>query len=300
MRTPDSTRALLLTWTTVLVMALLPLESSALPDFAAETGLACSDCHEEGADGGTLTQTGMDFLAGDLELGEDEAPQASPATRVLRGLVRYVHLVSGVVWFGAIAYIHLFTRPRKLTKGLPRAEMRLGWYSIITMAITGTLLTVWKLGSVSELWTTSFGFVWMIKVGTFLLLVLIAAVVTTALNRAMRRAASEDGGPGACGLIRFAYDGKLYDATDSRWWEGGVHAGRHRAGTDLTQEMADAPHGPEVLSRIKIVGPIPSGCSQPLPKAARAFVALAYVNLVLIAVILFCVSFWGWGLSLLH
>ena len=34
-------------------------------------------------------------------------------------------------------------------------------------------------------------------------------------------------------------------------------------------------------------------------RPARAFIVLAYLNLLLIAIILFCVSFWGWGLALL-
>jgi len=209
----------------------LPAEQCvALPDFAAETGLACSECHEAGADGGSLTELGEEFLSGGYVLPE-ETPEPSVAGRWLRGLVRYVHLVAGVMWFGAIAYIHIFAGPRKFSKGLPRAEMRFGWYSIVVMAVTGTLLTIWKLGSLDELWTTAFGTIWLIKAGTFLLLVAIAAVVTTALNRKMRRAAAEAGGPGACGHIRFAFDGKLYDATDSKWWKNGVHAGKHRAGS---------------------------------------------------------------------
>jgi predicted heme/steroid binding protein len=270
----------------------------ALPDFAAETGLACSECHEEGADGGALTELGEEFLTGGYVLPE-ETPEPSVAERWLRGLVRYVHLVAGVMWFGAIAYIHVFAGPRRFSKGLPRAEMRFGWYSIIVMAVTGTLLTIWKLGSVDELWTTAFGKIWLVKAVTFLLLVVIAAVVTTALNRKMRRAAAEAGGVGSCGHIRFAFEGKLYDATDSKWWKDGVHAGKHRAGTDLTQAIGDAPHGPEVLERIELVGPVPEGGGEELPKAAKAFIALAYFNLLLIAVILFCVSFWGWGLALL-
>ena len=286
----------------LLVTALLVLmcgECVALPDFAAETGLACGECHEGGADGGALTELGEEFLSGGYVLPE-ETPEPSVASRWLRGLVRYIHLVAGVVWFGAIAYIHLFAGPRKFTKGLPRAEMRLGWYSIAVMAVTGVLLTIWKIGSVDELWTTAFGKVWLVKVGTFLLLVAIAGFVTTALNRRMRRAAAEVGGPGACGLIRFAFEGKLYDATGSKWWENGVHAGKHRAGTDLTEAMADAPHGPEVLDRLKLVGPVAEGCCKSgLPKAARIFVALAYGNLFFLAVVLFCVSFWGWGLALL-
>ena len=282
-----------------LVLLVLPAEQCvALPDFAAETGLACSECHEDGADGGTLTELGEEYLSGGYVL-PAETPEPSVAGRWVRGLVRYLHLVAGVVWFGAIAYIHLFAGPRRFSKGLPRAEMRLGWYSIIVMAVTGTLLTIWKVGSADELWTTAFGYVWLVKAGTFVLLVAIAAVVTTALNRKMRRAAAEAGGVGSCGHIRFAFEGKLYDATDSTWWKDGVHAGKHRAGTDLTEALADAPHGAEVLDRIDLVGPVAEGASEELPKAARVFVALAYFNLLLLAVILFCVSFWDWGLAFL-
>jgi predicted heme/steroid binding protein len=289
----------------LLAVALLMLpgvRSLALPDFAAETGLTCGECHEGGADGGPLTRFGEDYLnAGHVLPGgtNEQSPSQSVAWLWLRGLVRFIHLAVGVVWFGAIAYIHLFTGPRRLTKGLPKAEMRLGWFSIAVMAITGTLLSIWKLGSLDELWTTAFGAVWQVKVGAFLALVIIAAVATTSLNRRMKKAAAEVGGPGACGLVRFAYDGKLYDATESKWWEGGTHAGRHRAGTDLTDALAEAPHGPEVLDRVKLVGPAARGHQDDLPGAAKAFIVLAYVNLVLIAIVLFCASFWGWGLALL-
>jgi hypothetical protein len=54
-----------------------------------------------------------------------------------------------------------------------------------------------------------------------------------------------------------------------------------------------------VLDRVELVGPVAEGSGERLPRAARAFVALAYVNLALVVVILFCVSFWGWGLSLI-
>ncbi|MFH1502760.1 MAG: CopD family protein [Candidatus Eisenbacteria bacterium] len=278
-----------------LTLMLCPPDAAmALPDYAVETGLACAGCHEDGADAGPLTEQGIAFLAAGHVLPE-EVQGPSELELWVRGLVRYLHLVAGVVWFGAIAYIHLFTKPKSLVKGLPRAEMRLGWGSIIVMASTGTLLTVWKVGSAEELWTTFFGAVWMVKVATFLALVVIATVATTALNRRMRRDASEEGGPGACGHIRFAFEGTLYDATDSRWWKEGVHGGKHRAGTDLTAAMADAPHGPEVLDRVTAVGRVPHGCCATAPRAARAFIVLAYVNLALIAIVLFCVSFWTWG-----
>jgi predicted heme/steroid binding protein len=295
--TPQSIARALPLLTLALVVGVVAT-AMAMPQYASETGLACGACHEDGADAGPLTELGEDFLLADHVL---PAGFAEPSNLQiwLRGLVRFLHLVGGVVWFGAIIYIHLFLTPRRFAKGLPRPEMRLGWYSIVLMAVTGTLLTIWRVDSMDELWTTAFGIVWMIKFAVFLTLVLIAAAVTTVINKRMRREAECAGGVGACGRVRFAFDGVLYDATDSASWKGGVHFNRHRAGTNLTAAIADAPHGPEVLTRIEAVGPVPEGGGEKLSRPARVFVALAYFNLILIAIVLFCASFWGWGLKLI-
>jgi len=61
-----------------------------------------------------------------------------------------------------------------------------------------------------------------------------------------------DGRPGS--RAYFAYKGKVYDATDSSLWTDGDHLGEHLAGTDLTAEMDLAPHGPEALKNVKLVG----------------------------------------------
>jgi predicted heme/steroid binding protein len=280
-------------WLTAL-FAFLPAICHAMPEYATETGLTCSVCHVEGPDGGALTEQGREYAAtGSVSLENGSPP--SPAVWWFRGIVRFLHLLTAVVWFGAIAYIHLFTKPRSLIAGLPRAEKRLGICSILVMATTGTLLTIWRVGSLDELWTTTFGHVWLVKIAAFLTLVIVAALATTVIDRRLRAAAASAGGVGACGLTRFVYGGDLYDATDSALWKDGVHAGRHHAGTDLTDVMEEAPHGPEVLDRVKKAGPVPEGCVQELPAVARAFVVLAYVNLVLVALVLFCVSFWRWG-----
>lgn len=50
------------------------------------------------------------------------------------------------------------------------------------------------------------------------------------------------------------YKGKVYDVSDSSFWMGGDHLGAHEAGKDLTVELDLAPHGPENLERVKIVG----------------------------------------------
>jgi len=39
-----------------------------------------------------------------------------------------------------------------------------------------------------------------------------------------------------------AYDGVVYDVTESAMWGDGDHEGMHQAGDDLTAEHGDAPH----------------------------------------------------------
>jgi predicted heme/steroid binding protein len=51
-----------------------------------------------------------------------------------------------------------------------------------------------------------------------------------------------------------AYKGKVYDVTDSYLWTDGDHQGEHIAGKDLTEAMANAPHGEENLERVRLVG----------------------------------------------
>jgi predicted heme/steroid binding protein len=51
-----------------------------------------------------------------------------------------------------------------------------------------------------------------------------------------------------------AYGGKVYDVTDSFLWKGGRHQVLHAAGEDLTGEIAAAPHGPDLLERVPVIG----------------------------------------------
>ena len=53
-----------------------------------------------------------------------------------------------------------------------------------------------------------------------------------------------------------AIDGKVYDLSSSGLWQGGEHMGRHDAGCDLTEALAGAPHGREVLERVAQAGVI--------------------------------------------
>lgn len=51
-----------------------------------------------------------------------------------------------------------------------------------------------------------------------------------------------------------AFQGKVYDVSDSAFWMDGDHMGAHQAARDLTNEMDLAPHRQEVLERAKQVG----------------------------------------------
>lgn len=51
-----------------------------------------------------------------------------------------------------------------------------------------------------------------------------------------------------------AYQGKVYDVTDSPFWIDGAHMGMHDAGRDLTEDLEMAPHQADNLTRVKYVG----------------------------------------------
>jgi len=51
-----------------------------------------------------------------------------------------------------------------------------------------------------------------------------------------------------------AYQGKVYDVSESSFWLDGDHLGMHQAGKDLTEELEMAPHREENFQRVKLVG----------------------------------------------
>lgn len=58
-----------------------------------------------------------------------------------------------------------------------------------------------------------------------------------------------DGGPAYA-----VFEGKVYDVTDSPMWDNGLHESEHQAGEDLTEAIADAPHGAEVFDDFPVIG----------------------------------------------
>jgi predicted heme/steroid binding protein len=56
-----------------------------------------------------------------------------------------------------------------------------------------------------------------------------------------------------------ACNGNVYDLSGSFLWRSGRHQVTHYAGHDLTDELAQAPHGVETLDRFPIVGMLIQG-----------------------------------------
>lgn len=54
--------------------------------------------------------------------------------------------------------------------------------------------------------------------------------------------------------VYIAYQGRIIDVSNSKFWKTGLHMKRHEAGRDLTADIEAAPHGMDVLDRYPQVG----------------------------------------------
>ena len=53
--------------------------------------------------------------------------------------------------------------------------------------------------------------------------------------------------------IWIAYQGNIYDVSESRLWRDGQHY-EHWAGQDLTAELPQAPHTEKVFDKFEVIG----------------------------------------------
>jgi predicted heme/steroid binding protein len=304
-----------------LFLTILGIRARATADYARQTGQPCATCHVQPEGGGELTSVGAAYAQGGYQWPIPEGVEAytpSNPVRTLRLIVGYIHLTMAVSWFGAIFYIHVVVGARQLSAGIPKREGIIGWVGIGTMATTGIVLTVLRRLEVGPVFSGAFGTVFIIKLVLFGVMVILALIATVVLTRRLRRGGHRsvvpipssdqaitpetlsffDGKDGAKAVVAVA--SRLYDVSDSRMWRDGVHVRRHQAGKDLTDALAEAPHGPEVLERMPFVGELkgsPARGEQAQPLAQRVFLVFTYVNLVLALGILLCVAWWKWGFS---
>ena len=75
-----------------------------------------------------------------------------------------------------------------------------------------------------------------------------------------------------------AYKNRVYDVSGSKLWATGVHMRIHPAGSDLTDHLPKAPHGPEVLKRYPQIGTVHIGAEPASePKKVQTFALLERV-----------------------
>lgn len=289
-----------------LAAVFMPGTAHSTPEYSESTGLECSACHTNPLGGGELTSFGESYMQ-EVSASKGYRPPDG-SKRFVRLLIGYLHILAGVVWFGAIFYVHIILKPAYAAKGLPRSELMLGWTCIAIVGTTGALLTIARMGSLSSFYDTRFGILLSVKILLFLVMAGTAAVVTFVIGprlKAKRAAAEKEGGvytlaelqgfDGADGRKAYvAVDGVVYDVSASRLWKDGRHM-RHLAGDDMTGAINSAPHGPEKLEGMPVSGRLVAQDSQPRasgPKAA--FYVMAYINLAMVFLILGIVALWRW------
>ncbi len=293
---------------TVMLLVLLPAVLQATPEYARQTGRACGVCHIDPAGGGPLTKEGGVFR-NDLRIKGLYRPLTT-TQHIVRLIIGYLHMMTAIIWFGAILYVHILLKPAYAARGLPKGELLLGWGSMIIMGVTGTFLTIARVSSFRMLFHTRFGILLTVKILLFLIMLASAAVVTFIIGPRLRRKKMEaikahkqdltieelaqfDGKEDRPAYL--AYKGRIYDVSGSRLWKGGAHMRKHLAGFDLTDAIKQAPHGEDRIMGMPEIGNLIEGREKfKRPLHERVFYFFAYMNLVFVFLIIFVISLWRW------
>ncbi len=290
------------------MLALFPRHASATPEYARQTGFECKRCHIDVNGGGPLTEQGKQFLS---EMRSRGLYRPLVITqRIFRLIIGYLHMLAAIVWFGTIMYVHILLKPAYAAKGLPKGELRLGWLSMVTLLITGTLLTIARISSWDMFFTTRFGILLGIKILLFMVMLSSALIVIIFIGPKLRKQKSLvpaidsetcsldglsqfDGKDGRPAYV--AYNGIIYNVTKSRLWKNGSHVIKHAAGNDLTDILKTAPHGEDKILAMPQVGKLLASGEKPKwPFHLRLFYFFAYMNLILVFVITFVIALWRW------
>lgn len=286
-----------------------PQLTGATEEYAKQTGKSCAACHLDPGGGGELTAVGKAFAQ--TRKSGTEQPQTGMLTKGFRLAIGYIHFLTAIFWFGTILYVHLILKPAYAASGLPRGEVRVGIVSMIVMGITGAILTYYRISSFDSLFHTRFGILLFIKICLYLVMVLSALFVITVIGPKLKAKKKEpalsdapdeltledlafyDGQEGRPAY--FAFEGKIYDATQSRLWKQGVHMGRHNAGNDLTEVLNLAPHGREKITAMTAAGALVTGGLRKAPLHERVFFFMAHMNLTFVFIIVLILALWRWG-----
>lgn len=291
-----------------MTLQLLPGLAHSTEEYAAKTGQSCGYCHVDPSGGGELTAEGKSWVSANT--GAETGSETGSVKWIVRLATGFIHILTGIFWFGTILYVHLVLKPGYAAKGLPRGEMLVGLASMGIMAVTGTILTAYRVPSLDTLLQTRFGILLMVKIALFLLMVCSAMFVLLVIaprlrsGKARRPAGAKseldaaelalfDGKEGR--KAYFAYQGQVYDATSSRLWNNGVHMGRHHAGADLTDALKLAPHGEDKVMSMPVAAAFSTnGEPEIMTPPQKAFYLTAYLNLAAVFCITLILALWRW------
>jgi predicted heme/steroid binding protein len=283
---------------------------SALPEYSQRTNQSCNTCHVD-LEEGTLTGPGLEYAASGYSWPPTSGYRVlGPFKKSVRLMIGYIHILASFLWFGTILYVHIVLRPGYASKGLPKGEVALGLVSMVLVGITGALLTISRIKSIDVLYKSPWGTVLSTKIFLYLVMVSSAIFVVTFIGPRIKKQEKRATVPDTGGFdaetldafdgsrenpAYFAFDGNVYDATELEHWKDGTHM-KHHAGMDLTGALERAPHGPEKLESLEIVGSFDADFTPPKPKIQKVFYFVAYLNLVLVFFVLFTIAYWRWGL----
>ena len=290
-------------------LSLPAFRCSATEEFARETSRACGECHIDPSGGGELNGAGKAFLAGRMDAGNAHRV-SSLFHRGVRFVAGFLHLLTAVMWFGTILYVHLLLKPAYASRGLPRGELIVGWGSIVLISVTGTILALYQIPSTDALLHTRFGMLLTAKIAIFLVMTATAFIVTFVIGPRLKARhakvepqkkdmsveelssfTGKDDSP-----AYFAYQGMIYNASGSKLWRKGLHVGKHQAGYDLTDVLKLAPHGEDRIFRLPVVGKLlaTAGPETP-PPHLKAFYFMTFLNLFFVLAVLLVIAVMRWG-----
>jgi len=290
---------------------LSPSPAEATPEYSSRTGQSCKTCHIKGH-GGPLSEKGLEFAAsGYLWPPEGGYRVLGPIRKSVRFVIGFFHVVAAFMWFGTILYVHILLRPAYASKGLPKGEMFLGLLSMMTVGITGVLLTVSRVRSWNVLFGSPWGATLSVKILLYLSMVASAVFVITFVGPRLKSGArvgskpkngmfdpmtlaSHDGKEGRRALV--AVRGKVYDVTDLKLWKNGSHM-NHTAGSELTAAIGRAPHDEDKLNAAVVAGTYDETRQPPKTTAQKLFYFIAYMNLALVFIVLLVIAYWRWGIG---
>jgi predicted heme/steroid binding protein len=233
----------------------------------------------------------------------------STISKAIQLIVGYIHMITAFMWFGTILYVHLVLKPAYASKGLPRGEVRVGFVSMGLMAITGSILTYYKIPSLDLLVSSRFGILLLIKISIFTVMVISAMFavlvigprlkkkkavpLTDSGDMTLQELSGFDGENGRPAYI--AFKGNIYDVDKSKLWKNGSHMKRHQAGTDLTDILSQAPHGEDKVLAMPEIGHLSAGKASPADEIhKKVFYYMAYMNLGFVFVIVLILALWRW------